>query len=115
MYWYLARYSEHVDKIRVEVDQVDTNDANALARLPHLNAVINEVLRLVPPAMTGGARITGPRGLMVDGTLIPPYTKVTAPKYVIQRGNCIVTERYRTRLTHLSLLFHSGIGLQVPK
>lgn len=68
------------------MENVDTLDANALAVLPHLNAVINEILRLVPPALTGGGRITGPEGLVLDGIHIPPFTKVTAPKYVIKRS-----------------------------
>lgn len=83
----MARYPEHADKIFSEIQGVDVRDANALATLPHLNGVINEILRLVPPAMTGGGRITGPTGLLVDGTLIPPFTKVTAPKYVIKRSS----------------------------
>lgn len=83
----MARYPEHADRIFSEIQGVDVRDANALAALPHLNGVINEILRLVPPAMTGGGRITGPKGLLVDGTLIPPFTKVTAPKYVIKRSS----------------------------
>lgn len=86
MWWFLSQHAEHVDKIRAEVESVDTLDANALAVLPHLNAVINEILRLVPPALTGGGRITGPEGLVLDGTQILPFTKVTAPKYVIKRS-----------------------------
>ncbi|KAI0202865.1 cytochrome P450 [Astrocystis sublimbata] len=84
-WWYLCRYPEHADKIRSELVGVDVADANALARLPHLNGVINETLRLVPPALTGAGRMTGPSGLMVDDVLIPPYTRVTAPKYTIHR------------------------------
>jgi cytochrome P450 len=85
-WWFLSRHPEHADKIRAETENVDIRDANALSTLPHLNGVINEILRLVPPAMTGGGRITGPEGLVLDGTLIPPFTKVTAPKYVIKRS-----------------------------
>ncbi|RYP82600.1 hypothetical protein DL769_001594 [Monosporascus sp. CRB-8-3] len=84
-WWFLSKYPEHADKIRSEIQGVDIRNANALAVLPHLNGVISEILRLVPPALTGGGRITGPQGLLVDGTLIPPFTKVTAPKYVIHR------------------------------
>jgi cytochrome P450 len=86
IWWYLAKYSEHTSKIQKEIENVDVSDANQLALLPHLNGVINEVLRLVPPAMTGNGRISGPEGIMLDGTLIPPFTKVTAPKYVIHRS-----------------------------
>ncbi|KAF2759925.1 cytochrome P450 [Pseudovirgaria hyperparasitica] len=84
-WWYLAKYPEHAEKIRQEIETVDIGDANVLAGLPHLNGVIQEILRLVPPAMTGGGRITGPQGLTVDNVFIPAGTKVTAPKYVIKR------------------------------
>ncbi|KAI1135148.1 cytochrome P450 monooxygenase-like protein [Hypoxylon sp. FL0543] len=84
-WWYLSKYPEHADIVYMEIRDVNIRDANILATLPHLNGVINEVLRLVPPAMTGGGRITGPSGLLIDNTLIPSFTKITAPKYVIMR------------------------------
>jgi cytochrome P450 len=84
--WFLAKYPEHASKIRSETSDVDVDDFAKLASLPHLNAFINEALRLVPPAgMTGMARITGPQGMMFEDTHIPPFTKVTAPKYPIMR------------------------------
>ncbi|KAI1642067.1 cytochrome P450 [Daldinia loculata] len=102
--WFLARYPEHAKKIYEETQGVDTRDPNALAALPHLEGFIQETLRLVPPAMTGAARITGLDGLMVDDILIPPYTKVTAPKYVIMRlesafahPNDFIPERWYSR------------------
>lgn len=90
IWWFLAKYPEHAKKIQAEIEGVDVNDTNALATLPHLNAVISEALRLVPPAMTGGNRITGPNGLMVDNVHIPPGARVTAPKYVIQRSKASI-------------------------
>ncbi|KAI0148362.1 cytochrome P450 monooxygenase-like protein [Xylariaceae sp. FL1272] len=103
-WWYLCTYPEHAKKIQAEIEGVDVNDANALAMLPHLDGVVHEALRLVPPAMTGGNRITGPNGLMVDDVLIPPYTKVTAPKWVIHRmessfvqPNDFIPERWYSR------------------
>ncbi|XDG05840.1 hypothetical protein ABKA04_005455 [Annulohypoxylon sp. FPYF3050] len=83
--WYLSKYPIHADKIRSELQTVKPDDLDAILALPHLNGVVNEVLRLVPPAMSGNSRITGPDGLMLNGTFIPPFTKVTAPKYVIMR------------------------------
>ncbi|KAI1387314.1 cytochrome P450 monooxygenase-like protein [Hypoxylon trugodes] len=85
IWWYLSKYPEHAKKIRLEIQNISFDDANALSLLPHLNGVINEVLRLIPPAMTGNNRMTGPNGLLIDGVFIPPFTKVAAPKYVIQR------------------------------
>lgn len=80
---------EHTKKIQEEIAGIDVNDANALAALPHLNGVINEALRLAPPVMTGGSRITGPNGMVVDDVLIPPGVKVTCPKYVVHRSKSV--------------------------
>ena len=91
-------------KIQEELENVDAMDANALALLPHFNAVINEVLRIMPPALTGNGRMTGPNGMTVDGHFIPPNTKVTAPKFVIMRQESafekadeFIPERWTTR------------------
>ncbi|KAI0399894.1 cytochrome P450 [Xylaria palmicola] len=85
LWWFLAKYPEHARQIQAEVDAVDLGDVAALAVLPHLNAVISEALRLVPPVMTGGQRITGPNGMRVGDVLIPPDVKVMCPKYVLHR------------------------------
>ncbi|KAI1370297.1 cytochrome P450 [Hypoxylon crocopeplum] len=85
-FWFLAKYPEHASKIRDETRDVDERDFAKLASLPHLNAFIDETLRLVPPAgMTGTARITGEQGMTFENVYIPPFTKVTAPRYVIMR------------------------------
>ncbi|KAF2841053.1 cytochrome P450 monooxygenase-like protein [Patellaria atrata CBS 101060] len=84
--WYfLAKHQKDAEKVYDEIKDVDVTDANALAQLPHLNGVIHEALRLVPPQLTGGGRITGPEGLWFDDTWIPGGVKVTAPKYVLAR------------------------------
>ncbi|KAI1160871.1 cytochrome P450 monooxygenase-like protein [Nemania serpens] len=104
IWWFLSKFPEHARKVQAEVDGVDVNDANALAALPHLNGVINEALRLVPPVMTGGSRITGPNGMFIDGVHIPPGVKVTCPKYVVHRmesmwvkPNDFIPERWYSR------------------
>ncbi|KAI0417001.1 cytochrome P450 monooxygenase-like protein [Xylaria grammica] len=104
IWWFLSKFPEHAKKVQAEVDNVNTNDANALAALPHLNGVINESLRLVPPVMTGGNRITGPNGMLIDDILIPPGVKVTCPKYVLHRmesmwvqPNDFIPERWYSR------------------
>jgi cytochrome P450 len=85
IWYYLCKYPEHAASIYEELSGIDINDANALASLPHLNAVIKETLRLAPPVMTGTSRITGPQGLQVGNVWIPWGVKVTAPKYVLHR------------------------------
>ncbi|KAL8900589.1 MAG: hypothetical protein Q9192_000976 [Flavoplaca navasiana] len=84
--WYaLAKYPYHADKIYEELITCNLDDINALASIPHLEAVINETLRLWPPQMTGGNRMTSDQGLWIDDTWIPGNTKVAAPKYSIMR------------------------------
>lgn len=83
--WSLANHPEHVRQIREEIAGIDINDSNALGTLPHLGGFINEVLRVLPPAMSGAARVTGPDGMVVDGVQIPAGVKVTAPKYAMMR------------------------------
>ncbi|KAI4290014.1 MAG: hypothetical protein L6R35_000705 [Caloplaca aegaea] len=65
--WYLlAKYPEHAARIYDELVTCDVTDANALATLPHLEAVINESMRLCPPALSGGSRMTSDEGLWID-------------------------------------------------
>ncbi|KAI1451035.1 cytochrome P450 [Annulohypoxylon stygium] len=85
-FWFLAKYPEHAIKIWDEAQDVDEEDFAKLASLPHLNAFINEILRLAPPAgMTGTGRIVGEQGMTFENNYIPPFTKVTAPRYAIMR------------------------------
>ena len=81
----LAKHPEHADKIYKELLTCDVNDAEILATLPHLEAVINETMRLCQPAMTGANRLTSDQGLWIGDTWIPGNTKVAAPKYSIMR------------------------------
>jgi cytochrome P450 len=88
IWYYLCYYPEHMQKIYDEVRDIDIDDIPKLALLPHLNAVLKETLRIAPPAMSGGSRIVGPAGLWVGEQFTPGGTKVTAPKYAIQRRKC---------------------------
>ncbi|KAI8633819.1 cytochrome P450 [Xylariaceae sp. FL1651] len=99
----LAKHPHHAEKILGEVEGVDVTDIRALAILPHLNAVINEALRLYPIAPTGGARKTTDGGIVVGGRFIPPGTTIYAPRYsIFRREDCFeratefVPERWST-------------------
>ncbi|KAI0017543.1 cytochrome P450 monooxygenase-like protein [Xylariomycetidae sp. FL0641] len=85
IFWSLCKYPQHARKIQAELEGIDVNDTNILATLPHLNGVIHESMRLMPPILSGEGRIVGPKGLVVDNVFISPGTKVTASKYVIHR------------------------------
>ncbi len=81
----MCKHPRDAEKILSEVLEIDETDSNILAKLPHLNGVVNETLRLLPPQMTGGGRMTSSEGLWVDDTWIPGDVKVTASKYVLSR------------------------------
>ncbi|KAJ2983060.1 hypothetical protein NUW58_g6315 [Xylaria curta] len=104
----LAKHPDHIDKLYEELVNLNVTDLNPtilqiLSKLPHLNAVINECLRLYPALLTGGARKTLDKGIVVGDTFIPPHTTIVAPRYTISRredcfhhGNEFIPERWTT-------------------
>lgn len=57
-------------------------DTAGLDRLPYLNAVWKETLRLYPPAASGGSRLTAaPLALPSDGSVLPAGTAIKMPHY----------------------------------
>ncbi|KAH8785239.1 cytochrome P450 [Diaporthe sp. PMI_573] len=83
--YFLAKYPEHVAKIREELKGIDHEDTRALSALPHLTGTINEALRLLPAIPTAVSRNTPPEGLMFDSVFIPGGVKICAPRYSIGR------------------------------
>lgn len=69
---------------------IDIDNYMSLCRLKHLNAVIHEALRLYPVLLTGAPRKTGPNGLTIADTFIPPETTIVSPRYIIQRSAYIL-------------------------
>ncbi|KAI1778530.1 cytochrome P450 [Hypoxylon cercidicola] len=63
----------------------ETGAAEALEKLPFLNACINETLRLYPQVPTGGIRQTTEKGIFIGETFIPPQTVIVAPRWSIGR------------------------------
>lgn len=88
LFFFLAKYPDHAEKIYEELTRVDPHDLNALAALPHLNGVINESMRLSPASLSNGSRMTPVEGLYIDGSFIPGNTKICAPQYSIFRRQC---------------------------
>ncbi|KAF9872521.1 cytochrome P450 67 [Colletotrichum karsti] len=97
IFFYLARHPEHVKKLRDELSPLrETNDHEkdrqfshrGIMGAEHLNAVINETLRLHPPASTI-MRITPPEGLTVGDTFIPGNMTVFSSQYVIGRSEAV--------------------------
>ena len=85
----LARNPEHAEKIYDEVQHLDIRDAKLLQKLPHLEAVITETLRLYPALPTGGNRKTLEHGVTIGGTHIPAQTTIVAPRFSISRRICL--------------------------
>lgn len=69
-------------------------DNKVLTRLPFLNAVLSESLRLHPALITGGSRQAGEHGITIAGTFIPPYTNIVAPQYHIARSEFASTLKF---------------------
>ncbi|KAL9130770.1 MAG: hypothetical protein Q9217_001118 [Psora testacea] len=86
VFYHLAQEPQHVEKIRAELEALDIHmNARALQTLPHLNAFINESLRLHPPVPSGGLRETPPGGLTIGDHFIPGNTIVDLPVYSLHR------------------------------
>lgn len=78
-------HPSHIYKIRSELQDVSITDNKDLAELPHLNAVINEAMRLHPSLITGGTRKTTDSGVTINNIFIPPHTTVVTPLYTISK------------------------------
>lgn len=63
----------------------DIWNSEHLEKLPFINATISESLRLYPPIPSSGLRTTGPSGLTVGGTFIPPGVTIAMPTYSLGR------------------------------
>ncbi|KAL8723839.1 MAG: hypothetical protein Q9181_007146 [Wetmoreana brouardii] len=66
-----------VDEVRSAfIHASDFTSASVAARLPYLNACLEESLRLYPPVPTVLPRRTGPEGDIINGQFAPPNTSV---------------------------------------
>ncbi|KAB2575197.1 putative sterigmatocystin biosynthesis P450 monooxygenase [Lasiodiplodia theobromae] len=78
--WFLAREGAAMGKVTEEVRGLSGGEEDltmdTLARLPYLNAVINEAMRLYPPTPDMLYRLVPEGGAMVCGKLVPAGTVV---------------------------------------
>lgn len=90
MFFELSKDAEAFGTLQQEVDEyfntTEKVDSVALGKLPYLNAVINETLRMHPPVPSGVQRFTPPEGLTIDQTFIPGNTIVQIPWHTMFRG-----------------------------
>jgi cytochrome P450 len=85
LFYELALNPSQADKLYDELKNVDIYDRRVLQKLVHLNALINETLRLHPAVPTGGYRDSPPDGIIIGGRYIPGNTTIVAPRYTINR------------------------------
>ncbi|KAL2870494.1 cytochrome P450 [Aspergillus lucknowensis] len=87
--FFLAKHPKTFQKLREEIEaSVDPGELlyhSVLMGKPYLDGCINESLRLCPPTPSGLPRETGPDGLTIAGTHIPPRTTVSVPTYTTHR------------------------------
>lgn len=86
IFYRLAQNQQHLQNIQEELESTASiDDLQSLHRLPHLNGVINETLRLHPAVPTGGLRQTPPEGAYICGRFVPGNTIICAPRYSLAR------------------------------
>lgn len=85
VFYELCKQPQYQRLIHEEVRSLRVDDKERLAKAPHLNAFIMEVLRLHPGVPTHGLRDAPPEGLNFKGTYIPGQVTIYSPSYVMQR------------------------------
>lgn len=89
--WRLAQYptvqQTLFNAIRAaDPDPEELLSAETVSKIPYLEALINETIRLHPPGASGMPRLVPEDGLQLeDGLFIPPHTNVSTPTYTLQR------------------------------
>ena len=105
MIFELVKSPRHIEILRQEVAPYMQASGEVLnqdiTHLEHLNAVINETLRLHPPVPTALQRKTPPEGITVGETYIPGNTTVICPQYVMGRSECYNEYRSGTAFDNL--------------
>ncbi|KAF9565398.1 cytochrome P450 [Agrocybe pediades] len=87
--YFLMAHPTAYKRLQEEVDEMGDNlyDATTQARMPYLNAAINEALRLLPPILNGSQRKleVGSGGRMIGSHFLPEDNSAFVPTYTIQR------------------------------
>ncbi|CAK5283611.1 unnamed protein product [Mycena citricolor] len=88
IFWLLLKHPQTLARLREEVDDPQWNitETAVQARMPYLNAVINEALRLFPAVMSGSQRapLIGSGGQAVGSHFIPEGTSTVVHTYALQ-------------------------------
>lgn len=88
--WAILRHPTVRQKLEEEVKHLPDNyDDTALEKLPYLEAVITETLRLYGSAPGALPRTTPAKGIEVNGMYIPPGVTLTTQSYTMHRDPSI--------------------------
>ncbi|KAF1830436.1 cytochrome P450 [Decorospora gaudefroyi] len=104
----MCRHPEYQTKLYEELAELPTIDGiiddQHLVGKPYLTGIINEALRLHPPAPSGVQRLTPPEGAVIAGRYIPGDIVVTTPTYSLHRDprtfarpNDFIPERWSSK------------------
>lgn len=88
-FFHLAHDPVRAHILRREFDALPDLTNEQLSKIPLLDAVINETLRLHPPVPSGTQRMTPPEGLTIGSEHIPGNVIVQVPTYTISRGKAL--------------------------
>lgn len=111
LFYYLVKIPSLQEDLRNELSAMNGDwHAERLEKLPLLNALIKETMRLYPPLATSGLRTVGPSGLQVGDVFVPPGITIAMPVYSFGRR-----KNYRLRATVSCLHIHSRVVLRASK
>ncbi|KAF1958643.1 cytochrome P450 monooxygenase-like protein [Byssothecium circinans] len=85
LFYHLALIPEHMKMLREELEGIDITENRALQPLIHLNALINETLRLYPPVITAPLRYTRQEGIRIGNNFIPGNVTISTPLWSLGR------------------------------
>ncbi|GAB1315434.1 hypothetical protein MFIFM68171_05644 [Madurella fahalii] len=103
-FFHLAHDPVLVQRLQSEFDALPNLEHDNLLTVAHLDAVINEAMRLHPPVPSGTQRVTPEEGLQIGKHYIPGDVIVQVPSYTVFRDercfvlpNEFIPERWTTR------------------
>ncbi|KAH8597073.1 putative cytochrome P450 [Bisporella sp. PMI_857] len=87
----LAKHPAEVQKLRSELAPYISNPSGKvlneeIAKLGHLNGIINEAMRLYPAVPDAISRQTPPEGIDIEGTYVPGNMNVGCSQYALGRS-----------------------------